>query len=47
MRLDEAVWSSPYSGTGRPFDAPETGKIAAKVINHCGDEVMRVFEVKA
>jgi adenine-specific DNA-methyltransferase len=44
--VDEAAWSSLYSDTSRPFDAPETGKIAVKVINHYGDEVMRVFEVK-
>lgn len=43
--VDEAAWSSLYSDTSQPFDAPETGKIAVKVINHYGDEVMRVFEV--
>jgi hypothetical protein len=30
----------------RPFDPPETGKIAVKVINHYGDEVLKVFEVQ-
>ena len=29
----------------RPFDKPDTGKIAVKVINDHGDEVMKVFEV--
>ena len=29
----------------RPFRQPETGKIAVKVINHCGDEVLKVFEI--
>jgi adenine-specific DNA-methyltransferase len=29
----------------RPFDKPKTGKIAIKVINHYGDEVLKVFEV--
>lgn len=29
----------------RPFPVPDTGKIAVKVINHYGDEVMKVFEV--
>jgi adenine-specific DNA-methyltransferase len=29
----------------RPFDKPESGKIAVKVINHYGDEVLKVFEV--
>ncbi|MCY2987733.1 MAG: site-specific DNA-methyltransferase [Planctomycetota bacterium] len=43
--IDEAAWSALYSTTSRPFDAPETGKIAVKVINHYGDEVLKVFEV--
>jgi len=30
---------------GRPFSRPDTGKIAVKVINHYGDEVLRVFGV--
>ena len=29
----------------RPFDRPESGRIAVKVINHLGDEVMKVFRV--
>jgi hypothetical protein len=29
----------------RPFNKPETGKIAVKVINHYGDEVLKVFQV--
>jgi adenine-specific DNA-methyltransferase len=29
-----------------PFDLPATGKIAVKVINHYGDEVLKVYEVK-
>jgi adenine-specific DNA-methyltransferase len=44
--IDEAVWSSLYSTVSRPFDIPETGKIAIKVINHYGDEVLKVYEVK-
>jgi adenine-specific DNA-methyltransferase len=43
--IDEAAWSSLYSTTSRPFDNPDTGKIAVKVINHYGDEVLKVFEV--
>lgn len=43
--IDEAAWSSLYSTTSRPFDKPKTGKIAVKVINHYGDEVLKVFEV--
>ncbi|MEX2288099.1 MAG: hypothetical protein WD648_13475 [Planctomycetaceae bacterium] len=43
--IDEAAWSSLYSTTSRPFDNPETGKIAVKVINHYGDEVLKVFQL--
>jgi len=50
--IDEAAWSELYSTTSRPFDPPEgkegnkPGKIAVKVINHYGDEVLKVFDVK-
>ena len=43
--IDEDAWSTLYSTVSRPFDAPSTGKIAVKVINHYGDEVLRVYEV--
>ena len=43
--IDEDVWSNLYSTVSRPFEKPESGKIAVKVINHYGDEVMKVFEV--
>ena len=43
--IDEAAWSALYSTVSRPFDKPETGKIAVKVINHYGDEVLKVFEI--
>ena len=43
--IDEAAWSSLYSTVSRPFDKPDTGKIAVKVINHYGDEVLKVYEV--
>ncbi|MFH0812684.1 MAG: site-specific DNA-methyltransferase [Pseudomonadota bacterium] len=43
--INEEAWSSLYSTTSRPFDPPTTGKIAIKVINHYGDEVLKVFEV--
>lgn len=33
-------------GTPRPFDKPTSGRIAVKVINHLGNEVMKVFGVK-
>lgn len=44
--IDEAVWLSLYSTVSRPFDPPSTGKIAVKVINHYGDEVMHVYQVE-
>jgi len=34
-----------YSARSRPFERPSTGKIAVKVINHYGDEVLKVFAV--
>ena len=43
--IDEAAWQALYSTKSRPFETPATGKIAVKVINHYGDEVMKVFEV--
>ncbi len=43
--VNEEAWQELYSTTSRPFDKPETGKIAVKVINHYGDEVLKVYEV--
>jgi len=43
--IDEATWSSLYSTVSHSFDIPKTGKIAIKVINHYGDEVLKVYEV--
>ena len=43
--IDEAAWSMLYSTKSRPFDPPQTGKIAVKVINHYGDEVLKVYEI--
>jgi len=43
--IDEEAWESLYSDTSRPFPKPKSGRIAVKVINHLGDEVMKVFEV--
>lgn len=43
--IDEAAWSSLYSKTSRPFQKPTTGKIGVKIINHYGDEVLKVYEV--
>lgn len=43
--IDEEAWSSLNSDTSRPFERPASGRIAVKVINHLGDEVMKVFRV--
>ena len=39
------AWESLHSDTSRPFEPPSTGRIAVKVINHLGDEVMKVLRV--
>jgi len=43
--IDEAAWATLHSNTSRPVDKPRSGRIAVKVINHLGDEVMKVFRV--
>lgn len=43
--IDEEAWTSLHSDTSRPFSKPTSGRIAVKVINHLGDEVMKVFAV--
>lgn len=43
--IDKDAWESLHSDTSRPFPRPEGGRIAVKVINHLGDEVMKVFRV--
>lgn len=43
--INEGLWEELYSTKSRPFPKPKTGKIAVKVINHFGDEVMKVVEV--
>jgi adenine-specific DNA-methyltransferase len=43
--IDEDAWSSLYGTESRAFARPETSKIAVKVINDYGDEVMKVFDV--
>lgn len=42
--IDESAWTALYSTKSRPFDPPTTHKIAIKVINHYGDEVLKVYE---
>ena len=44
--VDEDAWSSMYGTVSRPFEMPKTKKIAIKVINHYGDEVLKVFDTK-
>jgi adenine-specific DNA-methyltransferase len=43
--MNEEAWATLNSDTSRPFDKPKSGRIAVKVINHLGDEVMKVFRV--
>ncbi|AKH41639.1 adenine-specific DNA-methyltransferase [Altererythrobacter atlanticus] len=43
--IDEEAWATLNRATSRPFNRPESGRIAVKVINHFGDEVMKVFGV--
>ncbi|HEX3912859.1 MAG TPA: site-specific DNA-methyltransferase [Steroidobacteraceae bacterium] len=43
--IDEDAWATLYRDTSRPFLRPGTGRFAVKVINHFGDEVMKVFAV--
>ena len=44
--IREDAWATLYSTRSYPFDKPATGKFAVKVINHYGDDVLKVFEVK-
>jgi len=43
--INQEAWESLNSDTSRAFDKPKSGRIAVKVINHLGDEVMKVFKV--
>ncbi|REJ85098.1 MAG: site-specific DNA-methyltransferase [Acidobacteria bacterium] len=44
--IDAEAWETLNSDTSRPFPKPESGRIAVKVINHLGDEVMKVFRIE-
>jgi adenine-specific DNA-methyltransferase len=44
--INAEAWATLNSDTSRPFDKPKSGRIAVKVINHLGDEVMKVFKVE-
>ena len=43
--INAEAWATLHSGISRPFGKPSTGRIAVKIINHLGDEVMKVFRV--
>lgn len=43
--IDADAWASLQRTESRPFPRPDTGKIAVKVINDYGDEVMKIFGV--
>lgn len=43
--INQEAWESLHSDTSRPFEKPKNGRIAVKVINHLGDEVMKVYRV--
>jgi len=43
--INEEAWATLHSDISRPFKKPKSGRIAVKVINHLGDEVMKVFRV--
>lgn len=43
--INEEAWETLHSAVSVPFGEPLSGKIAVKVINHFGDEVLKVFEV--
>lgn len=43
--IDADAWETLYSPVSRPFARPRSGRIAVKVINHFGDEVMKVMGV--
>ena len=43
--VNQEAWETLHSDTSRPFAKPTSGRIAVKVINHLGDEVMKVFKV--
>jgi adenine-specific DNA-methyltransferase len=42
--VDEAAWAALYRTVSRPFARPASGKIAVKVLNHYGDEVLKVYD---
>lgn len=43
--INQEAWETLNSDISRPFDKPKNGRIAVKVINHLGDEVMKIYRV--
>jgi len=43
VEINAETWATLHSNVSRPFEKPQSGRIAVKVINHLGDEVMKVF----
>lgn len=43
--VDQEAWDSLNRVRSRPFARPKEGRVAVKVVNHLGDEVMKVLEV--
>lgn len=44
--INDDAWDTLNSDVSRPFEKPKSGRIAVKVINHLGDEVMKVFKIR-
>jgi adenine-specific DNA-methyltransferase len=44
--VDPDAWDRLYRTESMPFPRPSTGRIAVKVINHYGDEVLKVYRVE-
>jgi adenine-specific DNA-methyltransferase len=45
VEIDADAWATLHSDTSRPFPRPRSGRIAVKVINCLGDEVMKALRV--
>lgn len=43
--INAEAWETLNSDTSRPFEKPASGRMAVKVINHLGDEVMKVYKI--
>lgn len=43
--IDEVAWAAPHSARSLPFPRPESGRIAIKVINNYGDEVLKTYDL--